>query len=256
MPRRSFFTWLGFVPAIALFCGTPPQARAQSSHNEVQVKRLPNIQDKEGIWVLDFSFVTPRLITVDIPARGRRICWYMMYRVSNHTGEARTFIPDFELVTTDKSHVSHDQVLPKVQEAIRILEDPSGRLDLKNSVTIASQPIPPSLPNAAPIWVPGVAIWDDVSPEATRYSVFVSGLSNGWSIDDRGVIRRKTLQLNFKRLADRYYQDSRDIRFVPPFEWVYRASTLKASDTPAASPKTDAGTGLSLNSKTNKDARR
>src|SRR5262249_38703105 len=110
--------------------------------------------------------------------------------------------------------------------------------------------------SGAAIGVSGVAIWDDVSPEAIRYSVFVSGLSNGWSIDDRGVIRRKTLQLNFKRQGDQYFQDSRDIHFVPPFEWVYRASTLKASDTPEASPKTDPGSGLSLNSKTKKDARK
>jgi hypothetical protein len=238
--------WPKLILATCLMIGgVPALAQVPGGHNELEVKRLPNIQDKEGIWVLDFRFTVPRVITVDVPGRGRRVCWYMMYRVINNTGEARTFIPDFELVTLDKPHVSHDQVLPKVQEAIRLVEDPTGHLDLKNSVTIASQPIPPSKPNAAPIAVAGVAIWDDVSPESTRYSVFVSGLSNGWSIDDKEVIRRKTLQLNFRRLGDKYNVDSREIRWVPPFEWVYRASTLKASDALEA-PKSEGAAGLSL----------
>jgi hypothetical protein len=224
-----------------LFLGVPAAwAQVAGRYNEHEAKPQPNIQDKEGIWVMDFRFTAPRMITVDVPGRGRRVCWYLLYRVINNTTEPHVFIPDLELVTIDRPHVSHDQVLPKVQEAIRRIEDPTGRLDIKNSVTIASQPIPPSKPNAAPKAVTGVAIWDDVSPESTHYSIFVSGLSNGWSVDDKDIVRRKTLQLNFRRLGDKYYQDSREIRFVPPEEWVYRASTLKAPDAvkePSAKPK-------------------
>ena len=72
----------------------------------------------------------------------------------------------------------------------------------------------------------GVATWIGVNPDANRYSIFVAGLSNGWSVDDKGVVRRKTLQLNFRRIGDRYYQDSREIQFVPPDEWLYRASSM------------------------------
>ena len=221
---------LAAVFATLLLGATAASAQVAGRYNEHEARPLPNIQDKEGIWILDFRFTAPRLITVDIPGRGRRVCWYLLYRVINNTKEPHVFIPDFELVTLDKPHVSHDQVLPKAQEAIRRIEDPTGQLNIKNSVTIASQPIPPSKPNAATKPVTGVAIWDDVSPEATHYSIFVSGLSNGWSVDDKDVVRRKTLQLNFRRLGDKYYQDSREIRFVPPEEWVYRASTLRAPD--------------------------
>jgi hypothetical protein len=214
----------------------PAQVHAQApgGFNEHAARRQPNIQDKEGIWVLDFRFTTPRLITVDIPGRGRRLCWYMLYRVINNTKDPHTFIPKFELVTFDKPHVYTDEVLPKVQEAIRQIEDPTGQLDIKNSVTISSKPIPASKPNATPMAVTGVAIWDDVDPEATRYSIFVSGLSNGWSVDDKEVVRRKTLQLNFRKLSDKYFQDSRDIHFVAPEEWLYRATTLKAPEAPKA----------------------
>jgi hypothetical protein len=215
---------------------------------KLEVKPEINVEDKDDprkpdskIWVLDFKFNAPRLITVDIPGRGRKLCWYLKYQVINNTKEPITFYPDFELVTIDKPGVFRDQVLPKVQEAIGQIEDPTGYQELQNSVTIASKPIPPSKPNANPRAVNGVAIWDDVNPDSNRFSIFVSGLSNGWSLaeippDNKQIIRRKTLQLNFKRVGDRYYQHSGDIRFVPPAEWVYRATNVTLDGKPAAAP--------------------
>jgi hypothetical protein len=243
----------GFALALWVALGLLPGAASAQrvNPNERAATQQPNVEDKDDIhktdgkiWVLDFRFYDPRTITVDIPGRGRKICWYMKYQVINNTNEPHYFIPDFVLVTPDKpGHVYHDQVLPKVQEAIRQVEDPTGYLDIKNSVTIASKPIPPSKPNAAPHGVTGVAIWDDIDPEANRFTVFVSGLSNGWSLaeippDNKQIVRRKTLQLNFKRLGDRYYQHSGEIRFVPPMEWVYRATnvTVPAELAPAKTP--------------------
>jgi hypothetical protein len=207
--------------------------------NEREVKPEANVQDQDKInapdskvWVLDFKFKDPRLIKVDVPGRGQKVCWYLWYQVINNTGEPRTFIPDFELVTHDRNTVHHDQILPSVQEAIRQIEDPQNYLKIKNSVTISAEPIPASRPNAVPRAVTGVAIWDDIDPDANHYSIFVAGLSNGWSLTDpippatKPVIRRKTLQLNFRRVGDRYLQRSEEIRFVPPAQWIYRGSQL------------------------------
>ncbi|GIW78992.1 MAG: hypothetical protein KatS3mg105_0799 [Gemmatales bacterium] len=205
-------------------------AQPPAPFNERDVERQTNIEDKPDIWVLDFRFKDPRLITVDIPGRGRKVVWYLWYQVINRDPKRRPhlFIPDFELVTHDRKGVYHDRVLPTAQRAIQRLEDPTGRLDIKNSVTIASEPIPPSPDidddNAFPRAVTGVATWDDVDPDANRYSIFVSGLSNGWSEDDNKVIRRKTLQLNFRRVGDRYNMRSSEIKFVPPAQWIYRAT--------------------------------
>ncbi len=232
--------------------------------NEHEAKALKSDLDKSNVWVLDFRFKAPRLIKVDIPGRGTRICWYLWYQVINNpppigsgSKEPVTFIPDFELVTqdTDNPGIYHDEVLPKVQDAINKIENPSGAdyLMAKNSVTIANTLIPPSKPDAYPIAVTGVAIWDgtpadpkerdpkkkDLS-DSSRYSIFVSGLSNGWVITDapggkKGdapVVRRKTLQLNFKRTGDRFSMDSREISFLPPAEWMYRSSTLQIPDDP------------------------
>ena len=104
---------------------------------------------------------------------------------------------------------------------------PRAILDIKNSVTIQTRPIPVTKPDSSPRAVTGVAIWDDVfagQPDTTRFSIFVSGLSNGWSKDDKGTIRRKTLQLNFKRLSDRTHLDA-EVKFLSPEEWIYRAMT-------------------------------
>jgi hypothetical protein len=172
--------------------------------------------------------------------------------VINYTGQPRTFIPDFELVTHDSHMTYPDQILPAAQEAIQKIEDPTGFYKIKNSVTIAAEPIPVSQPKAAPRAVTGVAIWVDPnepSPDeneaarkrkaklprladSNRYSIFVTGLSNGWAETDsippgkERIVRRKTLQLSFKRLGDQFNMKSEDIRFERS-EWLYRGSRLK-----------------------------
>jgi hypothetical protein len=237
MWRPRFGLMLLLAAAPALWLAVAPSA---GQFNERDVKKQVSPQDTDQVWMLDFRFKDPRLITVDVPGRGKRVIWYMWYQVINNTREARTFIPDFELVTVDKHTQHHDQVIPKAEEAIKRIEDPTGYLDIKNSVTIAAHPIPVSKPDAAPRAVTGVAIWDDVfgkEPDTTRFSIFVSGLSNGYSKTDakegddaaKAVVRRKTLQLNFKRLSDRAHLDT-EVKFIPPSEWIYRAMPLKADD--------------------------
>jgi hypothetical protein len=232
-----------FAIAMLLVAGLSAGARAQTVLNPNERPAPPRInpQDKEGIWLLDFTFKDPRTIVVDIPGRGKTTCWYLWYQVVNRatgvppTGAPRFFHPQFELVTLDRNTVHVDEVLPTVQEAICKLEDPTGHLKIMNSVTIGKEPIPLSKPDAAPIPVYGVAIWSDVARRAgdtTRFSIFVSGLSNGWTVDDAGIVRRKTLQLNFKRYTDAAHQDGQDIKFVTPTEYVYRSTSVPAPQKP------------------------
>src|SRR5437764_1057724 len=93
-PRR-----LALIALFALALALPISlALAQGPYNnEREAKSRINVEDKEGIWVLDFRFKDPRLITVDIPGRGRRLVWYLWYQVINNTKEPRTLIPDFEV---------------------------------------------------------------------------------------------------------------------------------------------------------------
>jgi hypothetical protein len=235
-------------------------AQAPNNYNEREVKSADTLENdpKSDVWTLDFRFKDPRLIKVNVPGRGTRICWYLWYQVINRTKEPRTFYPEFELVTLDYPGVYADDMLTTVEEEIRKREDPTGYQEIKNSVTISAKQIPVSLPpdKAFPKAITGVAIWDGTAadPKARdektrdlsdtqRFSIFIGGLSNGWvEIDPlakdkakASIIRRKTLQLNFKRVGDRFHLDARDISFEPPAEWIYRATQLpqpKRKDAP------------------------
>jgi len=257
--------------ALAVLSVSAQPAKRQVNPNERYVKPGVNVQDGDAarnsrLWVLDFKFKDPRLIKVNIPGRGQRVCWYLWYQVINYTGQPRTFIPDFELYTHDGKLTYPDQVLPAAQAAIQKVEDPTGFSKIKNSVTIASEPIPVSQPRAAPRPVTGVAIWidpnepgpdDDAATkkrkaalpklaDSNRYSIYIAGLSNGWSVTDPippdkdPVVRRKTLQLSFKRLGDRFNMKSEEIRFQPPAQWIYRGSRLKIT-LPMSKDKDKAG---------------
>ena len=62
--------------------------------NERYVKPGGNVQDADAarnskLWVLDFKFKDPRLIKVNIPGRGQRVCWYLWYQVINHSRRHR-----------------------------------------------------------------------------------------------------------------------------------------------------------------------
>jgi hypothetical protein len=245
--KRVIWAGLVLLAGVVLTLWWKP-VDAQNNFNEREVKSQASSLDKAGVWSLDFRFKDPRLIKVHVPGRGTRIYWYLWYQVINRTGEPRMFVPDFELVTLDYPSVQHDLDSPTVVEAIQRIEDPTGYQDIKNSVTISSRKIPVSKEDAFPVAVTGVAIWDGTAADptkrdpkvkdladATRFSIFVRGLSNGFVIvdapvpGDPPVTRHKTLQLNFKRIGDRNILDSRDITFLPPAEWIYRPDRQKTA---------------------------
>lgn len=212
----------------------PGQTQLPSGFNERKVDREPTPEDRRGIWVLNFHFKDPRVLMVDVPGVGRKPVWYLWYQVSNDTGEPRTFIPTFVWVCHDVNTIHTDSLIPTAQRTIAKMEDPDNILNIRNSVTIAQQPIPVSKEFnernervAFPKMVTGVATWDNVDPRTTQFSVFVFGLSDGFvevdDVDGKKIVRRKALQLKFRRLGDDKTQDSNQIRFVG-HEWVYATS--------------------------------
>jgi hypothetical protein len=137
------------IPNLAILLGVALVCAQGTNPNETYIKPGINVLDKDtektvGLWTLDFKFKDPRLIKVNIPGKGTRVCWYLWYQVINFTGEPRTFIPQFELVTHDTRMSYTDQILPTAFESIRKVEDPTDSLRIKNSVTIAAEPIPVS----------------------------------------------------------------------------------------------------------------
>lgn len=221
--------------------------------NEHEVTTPPSRTDRTDVWTLDFRFKDPRIIKAYTPDKGTRLVWYLWFQVINRTDKPHEFAPVFELVSHDYPAIYVDQPYPGVVEQIRKIEDPSNYLHIKSTYEIGRQLIPVSKPpeEAFPTAVTGVAVWDasPVDPkkreagkrelaDTMQFSIFVRGLSNGFVKVDPPApglppqYRDKTLQLKFRRTADRFSTDSRDMQYVPPAEWTYRSSnrTLRVDD--------------------------
>lgn len=197
--------------------------------NEREIEPQIHAFDRPDVWTLHFRFKDPRIITCDVPGHDKKkVVWYMLYQVINHTGEPRVFVPSIELKTHDYETVHTDELQPSVQRYISKIEDPNGKLDIKNSVTILAEPIPISKKDAYPRAVYGVAIWTDVydrAPKTNRFSIFIAGLSDAWRKDPKtDIIRRKTLQINFQRLGDDIQNDPNAIRWIDNPQWMYRVT--------------------------------
>src|SRR5436305_7387252 len=85
--------WLAAVGLATLLGAAVAQGPA-GGFNVIPAPPKVNVQDKEDVWVLDFWFKAPRVISVDVPARGKKNVVYLWYQVHNKTGQPRTFTPD------------------------------------------------------------------------------------------------------------------------------------------------------------------
>src|SRR5262249_33696449 len=83
------------LPEVTLLPTLPtvPVRRGAPSFNVHMVDASLLPRDRPGIWVLDFAFKPLRMITVEVPGKGRRQIHYLYYRVVNHTGKPREFVP-------------------------------------------------------------------------------------------------------------------------------------------------------------------
>lgn len=245
---RTKLAVFGLAVAIAVAGWWTPSVSAQGQpiFNEREVKAMASSLDKAGVWGMDFRFKDPRILTIKLPGRGDRVVWYLWYQLINRSGKPQEVAPYFELVTLDNPGKHRDEILITAEEAIKKIEDRSGAnyQDIKNTVLISKFAIPPSKEEALPRAVTGVAIWDvgpadpklrnpkskDEFADTTRFSIFIRGLSNGFIEVDApavglpSITQYKTLQLNFKRVGDRFSTDSRDIQFVSPAQWIYRSA--------------------------------
>jgi hypothetical protein len=207
---------------------------------------------------LNFAYITPRITVLDTPDKGKRIVWYMPYYVYNKTGQPQSIAPLFELVTKDPDGVamsSLDESQPWVVEALKKIEDPSGKLNYQTSVSISKGTIPVAKPDAYPQSqaVHGIAVWLDVPEKANpnNFSVYVSGLSNGLAkkeiVDRAGgetkvMVSRKTLRLDFRRPVASTTNRIDDIRTndnngLGAEEWMYRESSVSSKTATADAAK-------------------
>jgi hypothetical protein len=136
------------------------------------------------------------------------------------------FVPRMVLGSVDTEKQYLDRLIPVALGPIQRREDSARRFF--NKVEMVRE-ISPS-PEGRDVSVWGVATWEDIDPRTDRFNIYVQGLTNAlrWTDHDGGgrTITYKTLQLNFWRPGDEFFQDESEVRIGGPEEldytWTYR----------------------------------
>jgi len=204
------------LPTVPVRAGSP-------SFNFQMVDTSLQPADRKSLWVLDLAFKPLRMRTVEIPGKGRRTIYYMYYRVVNRTGEPRLFVPQFSIATNTNKRYD-DVPLPQAVKLIQAREDPST--PLLGSVDLVGV-IPPSKKEGVDDAVFGVAIWDNMDPKASRFSIYVRGLSDGYKAvkaSETTAAKKtyKSLQIDFQIFGDHIELHEDEIRLMDPaYHWAY-----------------------------------
>lgn len=230
--------------------GSSTTAFAQAAFGEVKVDAQATgeeISRQPGLWVMEVYIKPLRLIAVDItdPKTGEkkpRFVWYLVYRAINRPLDSPTvqnpavneldapvlpskFIPEFTLVTDDgdEPKIYADRILP---EALPLIERRERRA-YKSSVSVVQSLMPP-VPADAPEqpFIYGVATFVDIDPDADRYTLYLTGFSNGVQLtpgpDGSTIVQHKTIEMKYWRPGDRFDQQEREIRLEGSPRWIYR----------------------------------
>ena len=229
------------VLAAAFVCGATASATAQSPDSPFRSVAPIGLElDKPGVWTFHFAYLPPRIVTVDIPGGGKKTAWYMVYQVWNTSDTPHTFTPILELVTKDgQLRTFIDEPQPAVVAQIRKQE--SWGPKLHTSVGISKEKIPVTKVDSVPNAVYGVAVWldaPDIAGTTSAFSVYVTGLSDGVAVeqaDGSETIKRKTLQVDFKRNTDNVRNQIDDIKpnennGLGAERWIYRAIPKRKDD--------------------------
>jgi hypothetical protein len=237
----------GFLVALVASPSSAQAPRAGDPFRTVEPAPAPG--DKAGNWTLHFRYAPPRILTVDVPGKGKVTAWYMIYRIYNTTANPQAVTSlKFELVTKDLYTRHLDEPQPAVFKAIAAREDPDNVMNLQTTVQVTQNPIPVTKPDSFPRYVSGLAIWTDVPLRAkttNKFSVYVSGLSDGLVAekkdDGKKLIKVKTLQLDFSKPTDSTNPGIDDIKRennggLGGERWIYRPVD-PIDTTAAAAPK-------------------
>jgi hypothetical protein len=214
--------------------------------------------NKGGVWTLNFAYVAPRIITVDVPNQGKKTVWYMPYYVYNKTGQPRTIFPEFELVTKDPDGVlmsSLDEPHPGIVDEIKKIEDQFEKLDYLTTISISKRKIPVAKPDTYPQSqaVHGIAVWLDVPAKSNpnNFSIYVTGLSDGLAkkeVEDKAkgetkvLVSKKTLKIDLRRPVATSDNRTDDIQVndnngLGAEQWIYREASISTKKVPPTEEK-------------------
>lgn len=174
---------------------------AATSTDKAPAYPTPSIN--QVAWQIDFTHGLPQRIVVQVPGEETpKAYWYLTYHVTNNTDTERTFLPVFEMLTSEgKVFRSDNNIAPVVFESIKARE--------KNQFLEPALSIAGVLRLGEDQAKDGVAIWEEPMPEMGSFSIFVGGLSGEAQTvkgpGDKDVILRKSLQLDYVIFGDEVY---------------------------------------------------
>jgi len=157
-------------------------------------------------WELKVETSPPKRVVI-----GSKAYWYLTYKVVNESGQERTFLPAWEVLTPDGNCVRTDRLIPlhvveaiKSREGIKFLEQAnqiSGEVRLGDDEARE-----------------GVTIWPEASPDDREFTLFFSGFSGETAKvpgpDSKDITLFKTLKLNYEVPGDAKFRDLNEVREV------------------------------------------
>ncbi|MEM6751265.1 MAG: hypothetical protein AAGA57_11615, partial [Planctomycetota bacterium] len=175
-PRRRCAPLL---PA-ALLCGAvgmaglalAPSAGAQddaAAAESASVNPVPDVVTTD--WALDFTVGRLDAVVVGGPDGEPQRYWYLPYKVVNHTGEARFFTPDID-VLTDSGEIRRGATSVHSAKVFDLIKTQKLRNPLLESPTQARG----WLAEGEDFALESVAIWKAPEADVDELWVFVSGI--------------------------------------------------------------------------------
>lgn len=240
---------------LTLLCSLATTVSAQSArYGEFTLPAVASgeeLSSQPELWVMEVNFKPMRQVVVELtdPVTGKKRpqhVWYIAYRAINRKLANRAianapvneldapiippqFVPTFTLVTSDAEEpkVYSDQVLPEAIAAINQREKTS----YKSTVAVVTD-LPTATEPGSPDQkvIQGIATWTNLDPTADRYTVFLTGFSNGFrkvpGPDGAEVVQWKTIQMKYWRPGDEFNQREPEIRLQTDAAnqplWIYR----------------------------------
>ena len=263
MPRSPKLT-LTIALYVTLLCGiflpTALFAEEGFGHQIEANATAKERSDQPRFWIMEVEFKPMRLIWVSMKDKAsgtikKQPVWYLCYRAirrpvtrigvsglipknpPNPEPGQPFFIPEFTLITNDGKApgIFSDVLIPVAQKEIQKIEE----RNFKNTVQIVAKlPEASDKPFAeAKNVFHGVAMFRGMDPRTDRFTVIMSGFSNGYEQtkgpDGNPIVLRKTIRQEFWRPGDKFDQESKEFRFTGDPKWFYRP------DTPATKLKTE-----------------
>ncbi|MBI1372805.1 MAG: hypothetical protein GC159_08600 [Phycisphaera sp.] len=190
--RTSCAAVLAFLAGVCL--GSLPQT-ASAGYPEPEIVTTA--------WELDFSFQKPDIIAVRMPGEDRtQLFWYMVYTVSNKTGEDQMFIPNIWMLTDGGDLMQANQNVPPV--VFREIKAETKNVLLESPAKVVGRLLQ-GPDNARD----SVAIWPVPDHDVNFANVFIGGLSGEThEIKDaqgKDHLMKKTLMIDYQLPGDQVH---------------------------------------------------